>query len=465
MARISVKNTFLSLSFAEDDAEESSNEDGRQCRREGDSSNRARSADCISPNRQSRWPEVVEQEEEVDEEQNGTTQIEKLNKLFDTPEQSTEPSDLEDLLDLPNALDAETLESPQLSPQLESREVTQSQGTVADMYAAFMPMPGELGGMAVSHANFGFNSGAVAFHPWQPIAGDWSGADQLSPNSWAVRSRKSASQRRQLATPSSPVPRVDSSPSMSNEETEEMAVNEEQRTRSNCSVSTMASDHAEDQDDHGNMADIDLTRKQGAKPRSWNGPMPVGPVSPNRQAMQRASWSPSKPGPLPKEYRHGHVPKNLNLEEEYKHAHHNMPPTTLMIRNIPNRYTQKELIAELDDLGFGGTFNFLYLPLDKGTMANVGYAFVNFLEHTWAERCMASFQGYCFRRHRRHSRKVAAVSVAHIQGLEANLMHYETAAVNTAKLKQRRPLVVAGMHHQYNRGAVAAGAGQLPPPR
>jgi len=253
---------------------------------------------------------------------------------------------------------------------------------------------------------------------------------------------------------------------MSNDDNDSAPAKEDPVTRSSCSGSTQASDQAEEEDGQAvRITEVEWTKKHGAKPRSWHGPMPVGPVSPNRTPLQRSSWSPSKPGPLPKEYRHGHVPKNLNLEEEYKHAQKNLPPTTLMIRNIPNRYTQRELITELEDLGFGGTFDFLYLPLDKGTMANVGYAFVNFVEHSWAERCMASFQGYCFRKHRRHSRKVAAVSVAHIQGLEANLMHYESAAVNTAKLKQRRPLVVPSAHQHYARPAVASHDGQLPPPR
>lgn len=148
---------------------------------------------------------------------------------------------------------------------------------------------------------------------------------------------------------------------------------------------------------------------------------------------------------LPKEYRHGHVPKTVNLEEEYKNTSSSVPMTTLMIRNIPNRYTQKELIAELEDLGLGGSFDFLYIPLDKGTMSNVGYAFVNFIQESWAEKCMAEFQNYRFKRHRKVSGKVAAVSVAHIQGLEANLAHYENAAVNTAKLKQRRPVVMANI--------------------
>ena len=73
----------------------------------------------------------------------------------------------------------------------------------------------------------------------------------------------------------------------------------------------------------------------------------------------------------------------------------------------PHHWMQ-ELIAELADLGFAGTFNFLYIPLDKGTMSNVGYAFVNFVTKELASKCIETFQGYRFKRHRKTSGKVAA---------------------------------------------------------
>ena len=146
-----------------------------------------------------------------------------------------------------------------------------------------------------------------------------------------------------------------------------------------------------------------------------------------------------------KEYRHSLVPKTVNLKDEYQQVQGQQEITTLMIRNIPNRYSQRDLIAELEDLGFGGKFNFLYIPLDKGTMANVGYAFVNFIDKESAKQCMDAFYDYRFKRHRKTSGKVASVSAAHLQGLEANLAHYERAVVNTAKLKQRRPVVIANI--------------------
>ena len=51
--------------------------------------------------------------------------------------------------------------------------------------------------------------------------------------------------------------------------------------------------------------------------------------------------------------------------------------TTVMIRNIPNKYSQKVLLATLDEAGFYGQYDFFYLPIDFKNGCNVGYAFLN----------------------------------------------------------------------------------------
>ncbi|CAE7260404.1 ML4 [Symbiodinium natans] len=184
--------------------------------------------------------------------------------------------------------------------------------------------------------------------------------------------------------------------------------------------------------------------EQMSAPMGYNGspfntPMP----SPSQWAQDKCyGYKDKSSRGLPRESRHNRVPKNVNLQAEFQSAGE---ITTLMIRNIPNRYTQRELMQELEELGFANKFDFLYSPLDKGTMSNVGYAFVNFKTPQWAAQCMQAFQSYRFKRHRKTSGKVAAVSAAHLQGLEANLAHYEKTAVNTAKMKQRRPVVLASI--------------------
>ncbi|KAI7730339.1 hypothetical protein M8C21_025096, partial [Ambrosia artemisiifolia] len=55
--------------------------------------------------------------------------------------------------------------------------------------------------------------------------------------------------------------------------------------------------------------------------------------------------------------------------------------TTLMIKNIPNKYTSKMLLAAIDE-NHSGTYDFLYLPIDFKNKCNVGYAFINMLSPT-----------------------------------------------------------------------------------
>lgn len=53
--------------------------------------------------------------------------------------------------------------------------------------------------------------------------------------------------------------------------------------------------------------------------------------------------------------------------------------TTIMLKNIPNKYTQKMLLATIDE-SFKGTYDFFYLPIDFKNKCNVGYAFINLLK-------------------------------------------------------------------------------------
>eukprot|EP00440_Ansanella_granifera_P026229 gb/GFBE01028484.1/.p1 GENE.gb/GFBE01028484.1/~~gb/GFBE01028484.1/.p1 ORF type:complete len:299 (+),score=56.67 gb/GFBE01028484.1/:1-897(+) len=139
---------------------------------------------------------------------------------------------------------------------------------------------------------------------------------------------------------------------------------------------------------------------------------------------------------IQKLFSHNRVPRKTTWREQLPDAAPESSATTMMIRNIPNRYKQHELMKEIDQLGLTGSYDFFYMPMDKGSMCNVGYAFVNFVDHTWATQCSHVMNGYRFLKHQ-HREKLATVSVAHLQGLQANLRHYENTAVKISGRKNR----------------------------
>jgi len=102
--------------------------------------------------------------------------------------------------------------------------------------------------------------------------------------------------------------------------------------------------------------------------------------------------------------------------------------TTMMMRNLPNKYTQRMLLTEVNQSGFLGTIDFFYLPIDQETNANRGYGFLNFIApyYAWAFRNM--FEGR--RMSRFNSAKVVSVQPATLQGFQANYAHYSSARVN-----------------------------------
>jgi hypothetical protein len=101
-----------------------------------------------------------------------------------------------------------------------------------------------------------------------------------------------------------------------------------------------------------------------------------------------------------------------------------MTQTTVMIRNIPCKYSQELLHAEIRQ--FNIPFNFLYVPLARRSTGNLGYGFVNFNTADAAMNFIQIFQGHAFSR-QPNSKKRANVSYAKLQGFQENVEFYTKA--------------------------------------
>eukprot|EP00927_Polykrikos_kofoidii_P023876 TRINITY_DN21838_c0_g1_i1.p1 TRINITY_DN21838_c0_g1~~TRINITY_DN21838_c0_g1_i1.p1 ORF type:complete len:463 (-),score=82.54 TRINITY_DN21838_c0_g1_i1:237-1625(-) len=102
--------------------------------------------------------------------------------------------------------------------------------------------------------------------------------------------------------------------------------------------------------------------------------------------------------------------------------------STVMLRNIPNRYTQAMLLNLLDEQGFAQAYDFVYLPMDFRNGVNLGYAFVNLVTHKDAGGLMDTFHG--FSKWFFDSAKVCEVSWAHPhQGLSKHVDRYRNSPV------------------------------------
>ena len=94
-------------------------------------------------------------------------------------------------------------------------------------------------------------------------------------------------------------------------------------------------------------------------------------------------------------------------------------PTTLMMKNVPNKLTREELLELIHVVMPRGSFNFLYMPVDFKTRCNFGYAFINLVSEVYIDRFTRSF----------HKQKVlddfssrpVEVVIARVQGFTANI--------------------------------------------
>ncbi|KAM5580029.1 protein MEI2-like 2 [Rosa sericea] len=111
--------------------------------------------------------------------------------------------------------------------------------------------------------------------------------------------------------------------------------------------------------------------------------------------------------------------------------------TTLMIKNIPNKYTSKMLLAAIDE-NHRGTYDFLYLPIDFKNKCNVGYAFINMVSPSHIIAFYEAFNGKKWEKF--NSEKVASLAYARIQGKAALVTHFQNSSLMNED-KRCRPIL------------------------
>lgn len=93
-----------------------------------------------------------------------------------------------------------------------------------------------------------------------------------------------------------------------------------------------------------------------------------------------------------------------------------------MIKNIPNKYTQKMLLAKINET-HKGLYDFFYLPIDFKNQCNVGYAFINFIHPICILELYRELNGKKWQRF--NSEKKCQITYARLQGKKALIDHFD----------------------------------------
>lgn len=71
-------------------------------------------------------------------------------------------------------------------------------------------------------------------------------------------------------------------------------------------------------------------------------------------------------------------------------------PTTIMLGQLPGSFTRARLEALLDQIGFAGLYDFVYVPMNLRTLKPFHYAFVNLVDGDVAVACKDALDGHAY---------------------------------------------------------------------
>ena len=110
--------------------------------------------------------------------------------------------------------------------------------------------------------------------------------------------------------------------------------------------------------------------------------------------------------------------------------------TTVMVRNIPNRYVRETLLEDMS--AFLGRFDFFYLPMDLSAHSNVGYAFINFASGEDLIDFYNAFHEEKWPRHK--SKKICAVAFGRLQGKKELISQFQERTSKVSMPEDYQPL-------------------------
>jgi hypothetical protein len=114
--------------------------------------------------------------------------------------------------------------------------------------------------------------------------------------------------------------------------------------------------------------------------------------------------------------------------------------TTLLIRNIPNKYQVKSFAEEIDNCGFKGKYDLLYLPIDYSNGANLGFAFINLIDPMHILSFYECFRGKKWRKY--NSSKICELAYAKIQGKKNLIFHFQKGSILREQDQEKLPLIL-----------------------
>ena len=95
--------------------------------------------------------------------------------------------------------------------------------------------------------------------------------------------------------------------------------------------------------------------------------------------------------------------------------------TSIMIKNIPNKFTG-ELLLNIINQNFQNAYNIFILPTDNNKYKNYGYAFINFVSSYFIPYFYSLFDGKMWSK--TNSKKICEITYSKIQGRKNLMSHY-----------------------------------------